>query len=264
MKAILSLMVLVPFLSFSQVSHWRSGGSYSTPRISTPQVHTQTNNNVSQWRSAPAVPQNPKQYVAPSYRTYNYFSTYPYFGLYGYYYSTPYYWYDPYGYRVRGYVHHYQSGRMDTVQGQPIHVNLGIHFGSGNMLGGYMTIGTNGYFIGEFLKTKTNSNTTFFPNGRLSQVDFPLVSDEHNMSIVYLGAGKMINHKTGYHVEVGFGNENVNFRGKDALGYITFPKYNQNFMTLKLGMLHNYKNFNTKIDVDPIKGLFTAGIGVHF
>ena len=267
MKAILSLMVLIPFLSFSQISSWRGGGSSHTTtntHFTTPQVHTQQQNNVSQWRSTPPVPQNPRTYVAPSYRTYRYYNSYPYYGVYGYYYATPYYWYDPYGYRVRGYVHHYQDGRMDTVKGQPIHVNMGIHFGSGKMLGGYLTIGNEAYFIGEFLKTRTNPNTTFFENGKLSQVDFPLVSDENNMSIVYLGLGKMINHKTGYHFEVGFGNEKVNYRGKDALGYITFPKYNQNFVTLKLGMLHNYKNFNTKFDVDPIKGLFTAGIGVHF
>jgi hypothetical protein len=266
MKTILSLMVLIPFLSFSQVSHWRSGGSsnYTAPRISTPQVYTQPNNSVSQWRSKPSVPQNPRTYTSPRFRNYRYFDAYPYYGLYGYYYSVPYYWYDPYGYRVRGYVHHYQDGKMDTVKGQPIHINMGVHFGSNNMVGGYITVGTEGYFIAEVLKTRATPNTTFFPNGRLSQVDFPMVSDEANMSIVYLGLGKMINHKTGYHFEVGLGNDEVNYRGKDALGYITFPKYKQNFVTLKVGILHNYKNFNTKFDIDPIKGIFTGGIGVHF
>ena len=113
MKAILSLMVLVPFLSFSQVSHWRSGNTNSVPRVTTPQVHTQPNTNVSQWRSAPPVPQNPKVYVAPTYKTYRYLNTYPYYGVYGYYYTSPYYWYDPYGYRVRGYINHYENGKIE-------------------------------------------------------------------------------------------------------------------------------------------------------
>ena len=267
MKKILMVLLLCPILTFSQISHWRSGGSgggnYGAPRMSIPQTQTFSKPNVSQWRNTPPVPQNPRPYVAPTYRRYNYFNPFPYYGMFGYYYATPYYWYDPYGYRVRGYVHHYENGQIDTVRGRPLHVNLGAQFGSGNKIGGYITIGSEGYFIGEFLTTRPTSNTTFFRNGTLSQVDFPLISDEVTTTIVYLGGGKMINHKTGYHFEVGLGSEDVNYRGKDALGYITFPKYNQNFVTLKLGMLHNYKNFNTKFDIDPIKGIFTAGIGVH-
>ena len=176
---------------------------------------------------------------------------------------SPYYWYDPYGYRVRGYVNHYENGQIDTVKGQPIHVNIGLQF-SNNMVGGYMTIGNESYFIAEIINTKTTPNTTYYPYGNLGQVDFPLISDEHNMRIFYFGGGKMISHSTGYHVEIGVGNEQVNFRGKDALGYITFPKYSQNFLTAKFGLIHNYKNFGIKLDEDPIKGIFTAGIGLHF
>lgn len=265
---------MLPLITFGQISGWRSGSNmggssryYSTPRYNTPPppvTNQRTDNSISRWRSAPPAPQNPRVYSAPTYRSYRYFSPYPYLGLYGYYYTSPYYWYDPYGYRVRGYIHHYEDGRMDTVKGQqPIKANLGIQFSGKNLLGGYVTIGNNAYFIAEYMDTKRTPNTTYFPYGRLSQVDFPLVSDEKLMRIVYLGGGKMIGRNTGYHVEVGFGSENINYRGQDALGYITFPKTSNNFTTVKFGLLHNYRNVGIKVDYDPIKEIFTWGVGLH-
>lgn len=256
-------------MSFGQISSWRSGGgnnssshnsqsTYSQPSI------RQTQPNVSQWRSEiPQAPVNPKNYYQPSYKSYRYLSPYPYYGTYGWYSMRPYYWYDPYGYRVRGYVHIYENGRQDTIKGQSLHTNLGIQFSGRDLLGGYITIGNEGYFIAELLDTKRTPNTTYFPYGRLNQVDFPLISDERLMKIFYFGGGKMISHKTGYHVEIGFGNEVVNYRGKDQLGYITFPKYSNNFTTVKFGMIHNYKNLGLKFDFDPVKDIFTWGLGIH-
>lgn len=106
-------------------------------------------------------------------------------------------------------------------------------------------------------------NSTFFPFGRIPLVDFPLVNDLVQRQSFYLGVGKRIK-RTGVHMMIGTVSENVKWRGKDALGYITFPKYSDRFTTVKVGVLHDYKNFTIKMDYDPIISNGSFGLGVNF
>jgi hypothetical protein len=59
-------------------------------------------------------------------------------------------------------------------------------------------------------------------------------------------------------------SEDVKWRGKDDIGYITFPKYKDRFTTVKVGAIHDYKNFTLKADYDLIINGFYFGIGVNF
>jgi hypothetical protein len=90
-----------------------------------------------------------------------------------------------------------------------------------------------------------------------------LVNDLVQRNSFYIGAGKRIK-RTGVHFMVGTVSEDVKWRGKDALGYITFPKYLDRFTTMKVGALHDYKNFTIKIDYDPVINNGTFGLGVNF
>ena len=63
---------------------------------------------------------------------------------------------------------------------------------------------------------------------------------------------------------IGTISEDAKWRGKDDLGYITFPKYLDRFTTMKVGALHDYKNFTIKADYDPIINSATFGLGINF
>jgi hypothetical protein len=56
----------------------------------------------------------------------------------------------------------------------------------------------------------------------------------------------------------------VKWRGKDDIGYITFPKYRDRFTTVKVGALHDFKNLTIKYDYDPIIRSSTFGLGLNF
>ena len=63
---------------------------------------------------------------------------------------------------------------------------------------------------------------------------------------------------------IGSAMKDVKWRGKDDIGYITFPKYKDRFTTVKVGVLHDYKNFTLKIDYDPIISNSAFGLGINF
>jgi len=79
----------------------------------------------------------------------------------------------------------------------------------------------------------------------------------------YVGVGKRIK-RTGIHMMIGSLTEDVKWRGRDDIGYITFPKYRDRFTTLKVGMLHDFKNLTIKFDYDPIIENSTFGLGLNF
>ena len=70
--------------------------------------------------------------------------------------------------------------------------------------------------------------------------------------------------RMGFHTMIGFGREIIRWRGKDALGEITFPKSNSNFVTAKIGLMHDIKNFTIKVDADPIRDYVQFGLGFNF
>jgi len=178
------------------------------------------------------------------------------------YYSPSWYWNDC-GYRQPARIYVYDNGRRDTVRGKKPIISFGIQKTNDKQVGGFFTIGNKGYLITEYNASVERDNSTFFPFGTIGQVDFPLVNDLVQRQSFYIGAGKRIK-RTGIHVMIGTVSEDVKWRGRDALGYITFPKYLDRFTTVKVGALHDYKNFTLKFDYDPIINNGTFGLGVNF
>ena len=273
---ILILILFCTIMLYSQVSTWRQTGGSVSPQTtqSAPRVQPsvpQQQNNVSSWRNNEPQQSQPNQRGRVGIQNWNRNNQFGYYwGNWGWYQPMPYIWYDDFGWRQRSIIHVYENGRKDTVKGKPLYVNLGIQFSGKNMLGGYITIGNKGYFIIDYLTTNQMDNITkytlgsdYFPNKSLSDVDFPIISSNIiKRNIFYLGGGKMINNKTGFHVMIGFGNDNKIYRGQDKIGYLTFPN-KETFTTVKFGLLHNYKNLGLKLDYDPIKEIFTWGLGIH-
>jgi hypothetical protein len=256
MKTILFFIFLVPTLVFGQVSSWRGGGT-SQPQRSTfsTQPSVSQRNDVSNWRSQPpsrgydrpirtkpgsnVIIRDPWLMNGWGWNRWDMWGA-PAFGWN--FWQPSWYWND-WGYRQPARIYVYGDGKRDTIRGKKPIINFGVQKTTDNQVGGFFTIGNKGYFITEYNASVERDNSTFFPFGNITQVDFPLVKD--------------------LHVMIGTVSEDVKWRGRDDLGYITFPKYLDRFTTIKIGTLHDYKNFTLKLDYDPIIRNGTFGLGIN-
>ena len=280
MKKLLLVLTLIPILSFSQVSNWRSNPpqQQSTPQRSTPSVQQSIpqRNDVSNWRSQP-----PSRGYDRPVRTRpgsNIIVRDPWFGglgwgwnrwdmwgapVFGWNFWQPSWYWNDWGYRQPQRIYVYENGKRDTIRGKKPVISFGIQRTTDKQLGGFFTIGNKGYFIMEYNSSVERDNSTFFPYGNITQVDFPMVNDLVQRNSFYIGAGKRIK-RTGIHFMIGTVSEDVKWRGRDDLGYITFPKYLDRFTTMKVGALHDFKNLTIKFDYDPVINTKTFGLGVNF
>jgi hypothetical protein len=273
MKNLFLIFAMVPMLAMAQISNWRTNPPQpSTPTTSTPSTPTPSrNDNSSSWRNTPqpssAQPSSPQYRGTPQQNrrdlNYRYNNQYYRYNDFGWYYPSYYYWYDPYGFRNRGQVYIYENGKSDTIKVTPTRFTIGIQK-SNNMLGAWTTIGNDGFLILDYVTTYEQDNSEFFPYGKITQVDFPMVSDYVKRNIFYIGVGKTLDHKWKLSASIGFGNELVRYRGKDAIGYITFPKYSGNFTTVKLGLIRHYNKVSGKLDYDVNKKYLSLGLGLNF
>ena len=277
MKNLLFLLAFIPTLAFSQVSNWRSNPPQ--PQRSAPSIQQSTpqRNDVSRWRN-----ESPREFNRPQ-RTRpgsNIIITDPYWGMnnwgwgwnrwdmwgapgLGWNFWQPSWYFNDWGYRQPQRIYVYDDGKRDTIRGKKPVISFGIQRTNDKQIGGFFTIGNKAYFIAEYNSTFERDNSTFFPYGNITQVDFPMVNDLVERRNFYVGVGKRIK-RTGIHLMVGNVTEDVKWRGRDDLGYITFPKYKDRFTTVKVGALHDYKNFTIKFDYDPIINNTTFGLGVNF
>lgn len=284
MKNLILLLLFCPLISLSQVSNWRttspppqtntqSQKSYQSTQPTIPQ-----RNDVSSWRSNPPkdnIPLargNSRIIISDPYSNHSGLNNWGWgwnrwdmWGApaYGWNNWSPMWYQNDWGYRQPARVYIYEDGKRDTVRGKRPVINFGIQLSSSNQVGGFFTIGRKVYFITELNSSFKRDNSTFFPFGDITQVDFPIVNDFVETNSFYIGFGKRIK-RTGIHFMIGSMNEVVKWRGKDDLGFITFPKYSDRFTTIKVGGLHDYNNFTFKIDYDPIISVGTLGFGVNF
>jgi hypothetical protein len=275
MKKLLMLLLVIPMISFSQVSSWRQTGG-SVPASSQTSQSTQTRvqpsipqqNNVSSWRTqtAPIRPGDNFQ-GQPLVRRYRYTDINPYglqYGVWGWYQPFPYMWYDDFGWRQRSEVRIYESGRRDTIRKERVYTSFGFGHTSNKQAAYWGTIGgKRGYFIMDYVMTYAIDQNQYYPYGQINNVDFPLSkTDWKKESTFYVGAGKRIG-KIGIHGMIGFGSEVIRWQGKDAIGGISFPKSNTSFTTYKIGLIRDFKFVTLKVDTDPIRGYSQISIGLN-
>jgi hypothetical protein len=271
----LILVLFCTIILYSQTSTWR--GATSTPRVST-QLFQQSipQRNVSSWRN-----ESPREFNRPV-RTRpgsNIIVNDPWLmnnwgwgwnrwdmwgaPAFGWNFWSPMWYMNDWGYRQPARVYVYDNGRRDTIKGKKPIISFGIQRTTDDQVGGFFTIGNKGYFIVEYTASNLRDNSTFFPFGNIADVDFPMVNDLIQRQSFYIGIGKRIK-RTGVHMMIGTVSEDAKWRGKDDLGYITFPKYLDRFTTVKIGALHDFKNLTLKLDHDPIVKNTTFGLGLNF
>ena len=273
MKTLLLILLLIPTLVLSQVSSWRGGTSAS--RISSQAIQSQRS-SISSWRNQSPRDFNRPQQTRPGSNIilndpwmWNNFgwgwNRWDMWGapMFGWNFWQPMWYQNDWGYRQPARVYVYENGKRDTIRGKKPIVNFGIQRSNEKQIGGFFTIGNKMYFIGEFNTTYNRDRSTFFPYGTITQVDFPLIDDHIRLQTYYVGLGKRIK-RTGMHVMIGGVSERVRWRGRDAVGEITFPKYTDRFMSVKFGAIHDFKNLTFKIDYDPMIENSTIGLGLNF
>lgn len=270
MKKLLFLIMLLPLVSLSQVSSWRTNPPQ--PQRSTPSVQGQRS-DMSMWRNESPREFNRPQPTKPGsnviiHNPYSWgwgWNRWDLWGApaFGWNFYSPYWYWNDWGYRQPARIYVYENGNRDTVKGKRPIIGFGLHKTTNEQIGGYFTAGNKGYFIMDFVSTYEPDHSTFFPYGTINRVDFPLIKDLKKERTIYMGGG--IRYKrTGFHTMLGFGREIVRWRGKDAIGEITFPKYNSTFVTAKVGVMHDIKNFTLKVDTDPIRNYVQFGLGLNF
>lgn len=269
LKKFLVLLLFIPFVSFSQVSSWRSN---PPSRVQTgPSIQGQRS-DVSMWRNT-----NPREFnrPQPTRPGSNIIVTDPWmnwgwgrWGLwgapaFGWNFWNPYWYYNDWGYRQPGRIYVYENGKRDTIRGKKPIYNFGIQKSTDKQIGGFFAVGNKAYFITEFNSTYEKDNSLFFPHGNINKVDFPLVDDYVRIQTFYAGVGKRFK-RTGVHMMIGTVDERARYRGKDKLGFITFPKYHTTNITAKVGIMHDLKNTTIKLDHDPFTRTTTVGLGLNF
>jgi hypothetical protein len=246
---------------FSQVSKWRSDPPQNN---SSSQQKSISSDNISSWRVNP--PRDNRNYVVIPNNNWDYlrFNRWNGWGApFGFDYWLPYRYYNDWGYREPARIYIYDNGKRDTIVGKKTHFSFGTQYNTRSEVGAWITIGNKIYFILDASKSHKKDNSTYFPNGNLSIVDFPLVDDFIKTNSLYFGLGKKFN-RTGIHLMYGINNEIVRWRGKDAIGFITFPKQENRYFGVKVGVIHDLKNVTFKTDVDPIIPSLSMGLGLNF
>ena len=273
MKKLLMLLLVIPMISFSQVSSWRQTGG-SVPASSQTSQSTQTRvqpsipqqNNVSSWRN------NPPETSRPNYNIIARPNNWGWGGNnwgwqwnnWGWYQPMPYIWYDDFGWRQKSVIHIYESGKRDTIRKERVYTSFGFGHTTNKQASYWGTIGgKNGYFIMDYVMTYAIDQNQYYPYGQINNVDFPLSKNDWKKEFaLYVGGGKRIG-KIGIHGMIGFGSEVIRWQGKDAIGGISFPKSNTNFTTFKVGLIRDFKFVTLKVDTDPIRGYSQISIGLN-
>jgi len=273
MKKLLMLLLVIPMISFSQVSSWRqTGGSVPVSQTTqTQQTRVQPSvpqqNNVSSWRTQTAPIRPGDNFEGqPLVRRYRPTIQNPYglqYSVWGWYQPYPYIWYDDYGWKQRSEIRIYENGRRDTIS-KELYYTFGIGHTNNKQTAFWGAMGGNkGYFIMDYVMTYAIDHNQYYPYGQINNVDFPLSkNDWKKESTFYVGGGKRIG-KIGIHGMIGFGSEVIRWQGKDAIGGISFPKSNSTYTTFKVGIIRDFKFVTLKIDTDPIRGYTQIGIGLN-
>jgi hypothetical protein len=268
MKSLLITFLVFPIIVFGQVSSWRNNPPQQ--RVETPRIQPSIpqRNDVSRWRTqtepirpGQPVPNQPltRRWRVTSGNPYGY-----YWGNWGWYQPFPYIWYDDFGWRQRSVIHVYENGRRDTIRKESNYTSFGVGHTNNKQVSFWGIVGgKKSYFILDYTMSYDIDQNQFYPYGRINEVDFPLSKNDFiKQKTIYLGGGKRFG-KLGVHGMIGFGNENIRYQGRDALGGISFPKSNLNFTTFKFGIIRDFKFFTLKLDRDPIRNYNQISIGLN-
>ena len=263
----LLLMLICTIMLNAQVSNWRSNPPQPQTKVETPRITPSVpqRNDVSGWRNDQPRQSQPDPRGRVRVQNWGRPNQFGYFwGNWGWYQPFPYIWYDDFGWRQRSVIHVYENGRRDTIRKESPYTSFGVGYTDNKQVSFWGAAGRKkGYFILDYTMSYDVDQNQYYPYGRIDLVDFPLSKNDFiKQGTLYLGGGKRFG-KLGVHGMIGFGNENIRYQGRDALGGISFPKSNSNFTTFKFGIIRDIKFITLKLERDPIRNFNQISIGLN-
>jgi len=274
----LIFILSVPILSFSQTerdqklsirTQSQSNNTSGSSRI--------TSNEVFQKQEIRRESQEPKTTViyqpTPRWNSWNRWNSW----------GAPYYFnnfyqfdhYDRWGYRRPARVYETNNGKFDTIISKKSKFRFGLNVSTNNQVGAWFTIGRALYFKGSFNKIITSDKSEFYNNPQISFYNATSVWNDKRLEDImkgwstYFGFGREFKN-FGVNLSVGLGEEETNYQFFDELyilsnnGNYSFRNFVDNFVSVSVGVTHDYKFLSLSADYDPIRKTFWLGAGFNF
>ena len=286
MKQILSILLFLPILTFSQTERQQKEAvrNGSTPTTSqTPSVRTETqqkldvrtenNSRNYNFNTTPNYNSGPKPYY---YNDYNYqlYNRWNRWGapMYGFNYYNDWFYYDRFGFRQPARIYYLDNGKVDTIRGQKTNLRFGVGYTFKNEFSGWGTIGNKNYFIAEFSKKIQKNQSTFYPNLTMDKVlpwNDQKLDDLIEGWSFHVGMGHIFND-FGLDFMIGWNQDKYLYQYFDELyvlsnnGKYSFKNYTDDYMSVKIGVIKNINKLSLRGSVDPIRTKINLGIGLNF
>lgn len=182
---------------------------------------------------------------------------------------------DRWGYRTPARIYHLRDGKTDTVVGKKNKVRIGVNFSTRNEVGAWFTLGREVYFKGGFNKIISSDKSQFYNHPDVNFYNANTIWNDRQLDDVikgwstYLGVGREFKN-FGVNISLGFGKEENNYQFFDEYyvlsnnGKYSFRNFVDDYLTMSVGITHDYKFLSINADFDPIRKTFYFGAGFNF
>jgi len=182
---------------------------------------------------------------------------------------------DRWGYRYPVRVYQTNDGRRDTVSSKKTKTRLGLSLSTDNEIGAWITIGRAIYFKGQFHSLISSDKSEFYNVPEVNFYNATVGWDDQRLDdivkgwSVYLGVGREFKH-FGLNLSLGIGQDRNNFQFFDEYyvlsgnGKYSFKNFVDDYVSLSVGLNHDYEFLSVSADFDPIRKNFWLGVGFNF
>ena len=182
---------------------------------------------------------------------------------------------DRWGYRRPARIYQLSDGKRDTVISKKNKTRLGINFSSDNQVGGWVTIGRGVYFKGQFSKFINQDRSEYYSHPDVNFYNASSVWKDQRLDDItkgwslYLGVGREFKN-LGVNLSLGLGQETENYQFFDEFyqlsnnGKYSFKNFVDDYVTVSVGLTHDYKFLSINGEFDPIRKTFWLGAGFNF
>jgi hypothetical protein len=281
MKNTIIILFFLPLLAFSQSERDQKANIRNNTQSQSSNSQAKINSNeIFQKQDIRRETQNPRQPVRinqqPIYRNPWGYNRWNRWGA-PYSYMNFYDWdvYDRWGYRTPARIYQYSNGKTDTIVSKKNKTRLGINFSSNNEVGGWITLGKGVYFKGQFSKIISQDRSEYYTHPDVNFFNASSVWNDQRLEditkgwSVYLGVGREFKN-LGVNLSLGFGKETENYQFFDEYyqlsnnGKYSFKNFVDDYVTLSVGVTHDFKFLSITGDFDPIRKTFWLGTGFNF